>query len=451
MIYSPCVFDLRYGSDEMRKIFSYANIIGKYILVEKSLVKALGKTGFIDNKCLESLEQCLDKIDLEMISGEVIETEKIVGHEITALIYVLEKRCGSCGRYIHFGATSNDIIDTSWALIIREALGLIKKKLSYMIHRLIDLIDLYGNYLMIGRTHGQHALPITLGFKLSNYIYELARSYERLCETERRVVRGKMSGAVGTMAGWGRSGLLIERESLKELDLEPHLISTQIAPRDGFAEVSLVLAILASQLDRFALEVRELSRPEINEIYETIKRIGSSTMPHKRNPVTAERISGLARATRSLASSFLENIVLMHERDLSNSSFERYSIPHLFLLIDQILIDMQNLLSNIWFNKESMIRNLESSKKTVLSERILLELIRRGASRIEAHQRLSKLSRESLEKNISFEEVLEKDDYVTKYLSKEEIKALLNYDYLGSYKELIDRTINYAKKTLGNC
>ncbi len=435
----------------MRKIFSYSNFIGKYILIEKLLVKALGKVDLIDNKCVSILEKCLENIDNETISKEVIEAEKTLGHEITALVYLLEKNCGSCGRYIHFGATSNDIIDTSWALIIREALGIVKKKLSDVITTLIGFMEIYGQYLMIGRTHGQHALPITLGFKLSNYVYELSRSYERICDTEKRVIRGKMSGAVGTMAGWGDKGLFIEKELMKELDLEPHLISTQIAPRDGFAELSLTLAILASQLDRFALEVRELSRPEINEIYEVSERVGSSTMPHKRNPVTAERISGLARATRSLAVAFLENIVLMHERDLSNSSFERYSIPHIFLLIDQMLIDMKNLLNNIWFNKESMLKNLELSKKTILSERILLELIKRGASRQEAHQNLSRLSRESIEKNVSFEDVLKKDNYIARYLSKDEISRFLTYDYLGSYRELIDRSINYAKEILSKC
>ncbi len=435
----------------MKKIFGYSNLIGKYIFVEKILVKALGKANLINNECVPALEKCLDNIDSEMISKEVIEMEKVLGHEITALIYLLEKYCGSCGRYIHFGATSNDIIDTSWALIIREALGIVKKKLSRVITTLIDLTERHGEYLMIGRTHGQHALPITLGFKLSNYIYEFSRSYERICETEKRVIRGKMSGAVGTMAGWEDKGLFIERESMKELDLEPHLISTQVAPRDGFAELALVLAILASQLDRFALEVRELSRPEINEIYEVSDKIGSSTMPHKKNPVTAERISGLARATRSLAVSFLENIVLMHERDLSNSSFERYTIPHMFLLIDQILIDAMNLLNNIWFNKESMLRNIELSKKTILSERILLELIKRGASRQEAHNRLSKLARESVERNKSFEEILSRDDYIAKYLNRDEITKLLTYDYLGSYRELIDRTINYAKEILSKC
>lgn len=435
----------------MREIFTYSSIIKKHLLVERSLIKALRRIDLIDDNCFSRLEKCFENIDPNDLALKTIEYEERIGHEITAMTRVLEDLCGECGRFIHYGATSNDIIDTSWALTIREALEIIKKRLREVIEILMDLSIKHRDTLMIGRTHGQHALPITLGFKLSNYVYELSRSYERICESEKRVVRGKFSGAVGTMASWGDKGLEIETLVLENLGLEPHVISTQVAPRDGFAEISLMLAVLASQLDRFALEIRELSRPEINEVYSVIERVGSSTMPHKRNPVIAERISGLARAARSLATSFLENIVLMHERDLSNSSFERYALPHMFLIIDQMLIDTRKILEEIRFDEEAMRKNLELSKGAVLSERILLELIRKGVSRRRAHEVLSKLSRESIEKNIDFKEILRNNAFIRAYLSEEDIERLVDYAYLGSYDKLINRSIEYAKEILIKC
>lgn len=452
MYTSVCVFDWRYGSDEMRRNFSLENIVKRYIDVERALVKGLSEAGLIERSCVEEVVRCLESLDIESVVRETYTLEERLGHEIASLVQVLTERCGECGRYIHLGATSNDIIDTAWILIIRDALGLVKKRLREVIERLIEYSRRYRDLVMVGRTHGQHALPITLGFKFSNYVYELSRSYERICDLEKRLVRGKISGAVGTMAAWRDRGLVVEETVMRELGLRPHLVTTQVAPRDGYAEMASVFSILASQIDRLALEVRELSRTEIRELYEAVERVGSSTMPHKRNPVTAERLSGLARYLRSLTVSFAENIVLMHERDLSNSSFERISIPHMFLAVDQMLLDTKYLLDHLGVDENSMRQNLEMTRGAIMSESIMVRLVERGVPRTTAHRRLMELSREAEREGLGLREVLMRDELVTRHLSPREIEEALDPSrYLGSYKEIIERALEYARSVLETC
>ena len=443
---SVCVFDWRYGSAEMKNIFRQDSIVRRYIDVELAIMRGLEEAGLAPRGCADSIRVCAQGLKPE----EIYEREAVLGHDIATLAYILGERCGECGKYVHLGATSYDVVDTAWALIIRDALRVIKNRLEKIIDRLSELSKRYIDTIMAGRTHGQHAIPITLGFKFANYVYEFSRGLERLCEAEKRVVRSKISGAVGTMAAWRGRGLTVESVASKELGLEPHAISTQVAPRDGFAELVLSLAILASQLDRFALEVRELSRTEIGEIYEAVKRVGSSTMPQKRNPVTAERISGLAKIARALALAALENIPLMHERDLTNSSSERILIPHIFLVVDQMLVDMDKLLNVIHIDEEAMKRNIELTKGAIMAEAIMVKLVEKGVPRHEAHKLLSELaSRVGVE---DFYTILLKDERVTKYLSEEEIREALNYrSYLGNYKELIERALDYAQKVRQKC
>lgn len=439
-----CPLDWRYGSEEMRGLFLTEAIIKRFIVVEKAIMKGLEEMGYAKKGCSEVIDECAQSIT----ASDVYTRESVMGHDIAALTYLLGEKCGECGKYVHLGATSYDVVDTAWALIIKDALAIVKRRLRYIIEKLIDMAYQYKEAIMVGRTHGQHALPITLGFKFANYIYEFTRSLERLFETEKRVVRSKISGAVGTMAAWRGKGIVLEEIASKYLGLEPHKIATQVAPRDGFAELVSVLAILASQLDRFALEVRELARPEIGEIYETGKRVGSSTMPQKRNPVTAERISGLAKVARSLVIVALENIPLMHERDLTNSSSERILIPHMFLIIDQMLIDMLKLLDTIYIDIDAMKRNLDLLKGQIMSEAIMIKLVEKGMPRHEAHKILSEITR-NLKAEESLKQALIKDERILKLLTIKEIEEALNYyTYLGNYKELIDRTIKYSKDVL---
>ncbi len=438
-----CVFEWRYGSDEMRRVWSRKRRLELMALVERALLKALVEAGLIPKVNYDEVMEAVKDLDPK----EVDELERELGHDIMAFTEALRKRMGEAGKYLHLGATSYDVVDTVWALQIREALKIIYSYLEDIITELSCMARKYKDLVMLGRTHGQWAVPVTLGFKLANYVYELARSYERLKETERRVVKLKMAGAVGTMAAWGDKGLEIERIVAEELGLEPHAITTQVAPRDGFAELISNLAILSSVLDRFALEVRELSRPEIGELVEGVRKgqVGSSTMPNKANPVTAEKISGLAKVARSLVVGEMENVPLWHERDLTNSSSERIIIPHQFLTLDEQLRSMKKLLKKLIVNEERIKENLEKAKCLNLAERIMIYLtLRKGIARNDAH----KLVMNAIREYGDLWEAL--DGELGKYLSEEELAALCNPStYLGKSRELIERAIGYAEGVIG--
>jgi adenylosuccinate lyase len=445
---SLCPLEFRYGSNDMRVIFSRENIIKKMVEVELRLYKALEECGIVPKGYYEAFSKCVGSITVR--PEEVDKREEVLGHDVVALLSILTDRCGDASRFLHYGATSNDVIDTVWGLLVRDALGLIKKKLVSSIRLLMRLTREYRDLIMVGRTHGQHALPITLGFKLANYVYELTRSLERLVDVESRVVRGKMAGAVGTMAGWRGKGLCVESVVMRELNLRPHEITTQVVPRDGFAELVSVIAILASQIERFGVEVRELMRPEILELAEGVGgRVGSSTMPHKANPVECEKISGLTRVLRGLVVPAIEDIVLWHERDLSNSSVERLLIPHTFMLIDEILDTFNEVLSNLKVYPENMIKNLKLSKGAIMSESLMLKLTDKGLSRYEAHRVVRELVTKALRSGSELIDVVLNEPEVLKYLSVDEVREALDYSkYLGNYNELIERTLKYAEEVI---
>lgn len=414
--------------------------------VEVVLVKSLEECGLIPRGYYVSLESCAYSIKID----EVDSYEKLLGHEVMALVMSIADACGESARFIHYGATSNDVIDTVWALLIRDALRVVKTKLIKLINLLVRFSEEYSDTLMVGRTHAQHALPITLGFKFANYLYEFTRSLERITEVESRVIRGKMAGAVGTMAGWKNKGFCVESTSLKELGLEPHIITTQVSPRDGVAELVSVLSILASQAERLGIEVRELMRPEIKELAEGVEgRVGSSTMPHKENPILSEKLAGLARLMRGLTVTALENIPLWHERDLSNSSAERLLIPHSFLIVDEILDTLIKILRDLKIYPEKMMSNLGLSRGVNLSEALVLRLTDKGMPRHEAYKLVRELVGKAVNENKDFLSVILEDPRILKFLNEEEVREALDHKkYVGMYKELIKRTIQYASSIL---
>ncbi|MEM0453399.1 MAG: adenylosuccinate lyase [Sulfolobales archaeon] len=445
---SICPLEFRYGSEEMKNVFRRDNIVRKMIYVELALIKALEEAGITPEGYYDKLSKCVYSVSTETIDSY----ERLVGHDVVALLSAINDLCGDVSRYVHYGATSNDIIDTTWALLIRDALNIVRNKLIRVINLLIDLSRKYSDTLMVGRTHAQHALPITLGFKLANYVYEFSNSLSRLLSAESRVVKGKMAGAVGTMAGWRGKGLEVESRVMGMLGLKNHEITTQVVPRDGFAELITVLAILASQAERFSIEVRELMRPEIGELAEGAEgRVGSSTMPHKTNPVECEKISGLTRVLRGLVVTALENIPLWHERDLSNSSAERVLIPHTFILIDEILDTLYRVLSNLKVYPANMLRNLELSKGTVMSESLMLKLTDKGINRYEAHKLVRDLTIKALRNSTDLLTEALNDDRVLKILTPNELREALDFrKYLGNYKDLIERAIIYANMLISS-
>jgi adenylosuccinate lyase len=304
---------------------------------------------------------------------------------------------------------------------------------------------------MPGRTHGQHAIPITLGFKFAVYAAELAREYERMIQLSDRVLVGKIGGAVGTMAALGPMALIVEEKTMHKLGLKPVEIATQVICRDRFAELVCWAALLGSSLDRIAVEIRNLQRTEIMEVAEGFgeEQRGSSTMPQKQNPVDSEKTSGLAKVLRGFVIPALENIPLWHERDLSNSSSERFIIPLSMLILDEMLMTMEKVLTNLRIHPGNMNRNLKITRGRIMSEAVMMKLARKGMGRRKAYELMRKLSRKASVENRNLLEVLEESPEVKKYIDSKEIQETVNpKNYLGKYRELITRAISYAKSKI---
>ncbi len=372
---SVCPFEWRYGTDDMRKVFSAQSIVETYLDVERALVCALEELGVADRGCCEAV------LRARVEPGEIYALERELGHDILSLVVLLERRSGC--RYVHFGATSYDVVDTAWALLVRRAMEVVRARARELGDILAEYARRYADLPMVGRTHGQWAEPITLGFKFANYYYELALAMGHLCYAVGQV-KAKLGGAVGTMASWGDLGPELRRRVAERLGLEYHPISTQVAPRGPMALLAASIAVVAGVLERLAVEVRELSRPEIGELRE--RGGGSSAMPHKANPTLSERVTSLARLARALVGPPMENIALWHERDLTNSANERVWIPHMFLVLDEMLTSMTRVVRGLEIDVERIERNYREALPHMASEQYMNSLIRSGMSREAAYK-----------------------------------------------------------------
>jgi len=437
----------RYGTPEMLRVFEEENYFQRLLDVEAALAWAHAQVGNIPKEDAEKIEKMASTKYVKV--SRIKEIEREIKHDIMSLVRAFAEVCGPSGAYIHLGATSYDIVDTAKALQFKDALDIIGEKLDDLELILLKQADRYKNTIMIGRTHGQHALPITFGLKLSVWMREISRHIQRLRECRKRLIVGKMSGAVGTQAGLGRHALKIQELVMKKLGLKAAEVSTQIIQRDRHAELICILAMIASTLDKFATEIRELQRTEIGEVFEPFKRerqVGSSTMPHKRNPELCERICGLAKVVRGLVIPALENIPTWHERDLTQSSSERFIIPEAFILVDYMLHLMIGILSNLEVDGERMRRNIELTQGRIMSEALMLALTEKGMSRQEAHELVRRLAIKSADEKRPFKDVIMEDERVTSLLSVEEIEEALDPErYLGTAVEQVELAI---KKTL---
>jgi len=438
----------RYGTKEMRRVFEEENRLQRMLDVEAALAWAHGEVGDIPRKDSEKIVEMASTRHVNL--SRVKEIEREIKHDIMALVRALAEASGPSGAYVHLGATSADIVDTATALQLQEALGLLEKRLDDLQEILLVKAQQHKQTIMIGRTHGQHALPITLGFKFAVWIRESARHIERLRQCRERLLVGKMSGAVGTQAGLGPNALKIQELVMQRLGLKPADISTQIVQRDIYAEFVCLLAVIASTLDKIATEVRELQRPEIGELaepFERAKQVGSSTMPHKRNPELCERVCGLAKIMRSLVLPALENVPTWHERDLTQSSAERFIIPEACILTDYMLTIMAGVLANLWVNEERMRENLESTQGRAMSEAVMIALVKKGMNRQEAHELLRTLTIKSEVEKQPFKKILLEESTVRAKLNEKEIdKALDPRNYLGTAIKQVDLAIQGTKR-----
>ncbi len=423
--------DYRYGSREMREIFEEETRLQLMLDVEAALSRAHADLNHIPKEAAEEISK---KANTRIVKIErVKEIEEETKHDIMAMVKALAEKC-KYGGYVHLGATSNDINDTATALQFKMALNIVLEDLEELKEILKRLTEENIDRVCIGRTHGQHSIPTTYGMKLGIFLDETKRNIERIKRAKENI-RGKMSGAVGTMASFD-DGINIQKLVGKYLNIKMAEISNQIVQRDIYAEIICSLAILASTLDKIALEIRNLQRTEIMEIAEAFgkKQVGSSTMPHKRNPITSEKICGLARVIYSNVFPALLNNPLWHERDLTNSSCERVIIPETFVLIDEMLKGMKKTLENIVFYPENIEKNLELLRGRNMAEAVMIKLVKKGYDRQKAHELLRIIA----QKEGDFKENLIKNETVRKYLTEREIEEALNPErYIGSAVEIV--------------
>ncbi len=441
--------EFRYGTPEMKAVWEQESKLQNMLKVEAALAKAEGEIGLIPKEAADEINK---KATTEYVKQErVDEIEKATNHDIGALMKALEEVCDNgAGEYVHYGSTSNDIIDSSQSLQLKDSIEIIREKIIKLIKILIDLAQEHKNTVTIGRTHGQHALPTTYGMKFAIYIDELTRQLERLDLAKEHVCVGMMTGAVGTTAALGQTGYDIHMRVSEILGLNPVHISNQVVQRDNHAEYVMTLANLCSTLEKMALEVRNLQRTELSEVGEKFdpeKQMGSSTMPHKRNPITGERICGVARVVKSYVNAALQNNPLWHERDLTNSSCERIILPESAILTDYILNLSIKLFSKLDFYEENIERNLNASNGLVMAERFMSKLTQKGMGRQSAYALVRRCAMDAYAENTGLREMVSKEDEILKYMSIEEIDETLDpHTYLGSSDKFVDNVIAYAQK-----
>ena len=440
--------EYRYFYPEMKKIWEEESKLESWLTVEAALARVNAKLGIIPRVAATEIAK---KAKTKYVKLErVQQIDKQIHHDLMAMVKALAEKCGDAGKYVHLGATSYDIEDTAYALRFREAIKIIEKDLVDLKNVLIKLAGKHKKTICVGRTHSVHALPTTYGMKFANYASESQRNLERLRECKKRVLVGKMTGAVGTQASFGKKGIQIQKLVMKELGLEPALISTQVISRDRYAELISVLSIIASSLEKIAKEIRNLQRTEIAEVFEPFvaKQVGSSTMPHKRNPHKSERICSLARIVRSNLEPALETIALEHERDLTNSALERVTFPTTFILLDYMLRQMKSILSGLEFNYNSIKRNLKLTKGLIMTEHLMMGLVKKGIGRQEAHEMLRKASIKVMKSNKTLKEVLTEIEIIKKKFTGKELDWYLDpKNYLGTAVEQVENVVKKLKKS----
>ena len=438
----------RYGSPEMRKIFDEENRLQKMLQVEGALAWAHSQVGNIPEKDAKVIVEKASTKYVKLERVKAIESE--IRHDVMALVRALAEQCGSSGQHVHLGATSSDMLDTATALQLKEAVNVIENRLNELESILLDRAEKHKTSIMMGRSHGQHALPTTFGFKASVWTREIARDIERLRDCKKRLLAGKMSGAVGTQAGLGPKALEIQELVMKRLKIEAADISTQIVQRDRYAELTCTLAILACSMDNIANEIRQLQRPEIAEAFEAFeqkKQVGSSTMPHKRNPMVSERICGLAKILRSLVSPALENVRTWHERDLTQSSCERFVIPEECILIDYMLILMIRVMKGLQIDETRMRQNMNITQGRMMSESVMLTLAKKGLGRQKAHELTRQLAIKSHNEQREFKDVLSENSTINELLKPKELEQIMDpRNYLGTVPQQIQRVIEKTKQ-----
>ncbi len=388
----------------MQRIWSDESRLARWLEVELAALDGWAEVGALPREAAEAIRQRAVPPSPERVA----EIEEVTQHDVAAFVDAVADDLGADGRWLHYGLTSSDVLDTALALQVREAGQLILEGIERALEAVARRAEEHRDTVMVGRTHGVHAEPITLGAKLAGWAFEVERDRGRVARALEGMRVGKLAGAVGTYAGGDPE---VERIACERLGLVPESAATQVVPRDRHAELLSTLALCASSLERFATEIRHLARTEVAEVQEPFGRgqKGSSAMPHKRNPVVAERICGLARVVRAAALVGFENVPLWHERDISHSSAERVVLPDAFLALDYMLDRFAWLVEGLIVDAERMRSNLEGSHGLVFSQRVLTALVAGGLTRDEAYRLVQRHAMRASEEGLDFRELVGSD------------------------------------------
>jgi adenylosuccinate lyase len=423
----------RYSRPAMKRVWSDENKFNKWLDVEIAVCDAWADLGTVPRNAMPKIK--LARCNMKRMEEILKETH----HDMTAFLGAVSESVGEESRFIHLGLTSSDIMDTALSLQLVEAADILADDIKALIEIIARRAIEFKYTIMIGRTHGVHAEPITFGLKLAVWLEEMRRNQRRLAEARRAVAVGKISGAVGTYATVSPE---VEEKACAKLGLQPASISTQILQRDIHAQFVTTLAVIGSSLDKFATELRALQKTEIHEVEEPFSagQTGSSAMPHKRNPELGERVSGLARLIRGHSVTALENVALWHERDISHSSNERIILPDSCLALDYILNLFTSILSGLQVFPKQMKKNLELTKGLVFSQRVMLALINKGLSRQEAYKLVQTNAMKAWNGSRTFLALLKHDPEVMKVIGPEELESIFDYQYyLGHVNEIFNR------------
>ena len=442
--------DYRYGRDEAKHIWSREGRHTRQLEVERALVWAHCQLGRVS---VEDYDKVADIADPGIVTADrVDEIEAETKHDIMALTKAMAEAAGDAGWCIHLGATSNDIVDSAVALQIKDSIVMQRDALKQLMGTMCDIAERERDTVMLGRTHGQAAVPITFGLKVAVWVDEFSRHLERLGELASRATTGKFLGAVGTGAAQGDQAFELQSLIMGELGLGTPVATTQVVGRDRYIEWVGWMANVATSVEKVLQEVRNLQRTEIAEVaeaFDTDKQVGSSTMAHKRNPITSENACGLARIVRSMIVPSYENALLWHERDLANSSAERFTLSHSMILLDDILAKTDRVLSNLVIDSNRMRANIDSQKGLVMAEKVMLALVDRGVARDEAHEMLREASMVALSSGDTLEAVCAKDSGISGIFDSAELSELFRPEgHLGHSGRIVDEAVVRARTML---
>jgi len=418
--------------------------------VERALVWAHCQLGRVS---AEDYDVIADIADPGIVTADrVDEIEAETKHDIMALTKAMAEAAGEAGWCVHLGATSNDIVDSAVALQIKDSIKLQTEVLTQLISTLCDIASRERNTVMLGRTHGQAAVPITFGLKVAVWVDEFVRHYERLSELKNRAITGKFMGAVGTGAAQGKDAFELQNLIMKELGLGVPVATTQVVGRDRYIEWVGWMANVATTVEKVLQEIRNLQRSEIAEVaeaFDTKKQVGSSTMAHKRNPITAENACGLARIVRSMIVPSYENALLWHERDLANSSAERFTLSHSMVLLDDILMKTDRVMRNLSVDAKRMRENIESQNGMVMAEKVMLALVDRGVTRDNAHEILRAASMQAISDGQGLHAACSNDEVISSLFGEVELADLFIPDgHIGHSGRIVDEAVARAKSVM---